>query len=153
MSDLPYRTNVAAVLVRDDLVLLGQRFRYPDLWQLPQGGVEPGESLEEALLREISEELGISSPSESCSIEQTGPTLCYEWPPQVSEHLRARFRGQRQTLFLVRFEGDDALIDPSRDANPEFRAFEWFEPQDAVARCWEVKRPNLVAALESFRLL
>ena len=149
---LPYRDNVAAILIRDDLILLGERINHPGLWQLPQGGLESGEDRETALMREIEEELGIRTPLKLCTIEREGPTLRYDWPEQASTQLRRRYCGQEQTLYLVRFDGTDQEIDPLDSHEPEFRAFEWLEPEAAVARCWDVKRPNLIAALEMFGL-
>ena len=130
----PYRPNVGiALLNAEGLVFLGRRFRddgpetiLPGLeWQMPQGGVDAGEDLQAAARRELWEETGIRDA------EILGETdwLTYEFPPfDDPAHRLARFRGQRQKWFAMRFTGRESDIDPvtPRNGQPaEFDAWRW----------------------------
>jgi putative (di)nucleoside polyphosphate hydrolase len=131
----PYRSNVGIALFNaDGHVLIGRRFRddgpeiiLPGLeWQMPQGGVEPEEELRTAAMRELWEETGVTSA------DYLGETewLTYEFPPfnGPASHRLAKFRGQRQKWFALRFTGRDREIDPlqSRNGQPaEFDAWRW----------------------------
>jgi len=133
-DDKPYRPNVGIALFnREGRVLIGRRFRddgpetiLPGLeWQMPQGGVDAGEDLQAAVLRELWEETGVRNA------EILGETdwLTYEFPPYDGPpHRLSKFRGQRQKWFALRFTGDDAEIDPLTERNnqpAEFDAWRW----------------------------
>lgn len=138
----PYRPNVGIALFNAaGEVLIGHRFRgdgpeivLPGLeWQMPQGGVDEGENLRDAAMRELWEETGV------VSAEYLGETdwLAYEFPPYDGppSHRLAKFRGQRQKWFALRFIGRDDEIDPltPRNGQPaEFDAWRW-ERLDRVA--------------------
>jgi putative (di)nucleoside polyphosphate hydrolase len=141
-GDKPYRPNVGiALLNASGRVLIGRRFRddgpeiiLPGLeWQMPQGGVDPGEDLREAAMRELWEETG------AVKADYLGETdwMTYEFPPYDAQpsHRLAKFRGQRQKWFALRFVGRDDEIDPltPRNGQPaEFDAWRW-ERLDRVA--------------------
>jgi putative (di)nucleoside polyphosphate hydrolase len=138
----PYRPNVGIALFNaDGRVLIGRRFRgdgpeiiLPGLeWQMPQGGVDDGEELRQAAMRELWEETGVTR---AVYLGETG-WLSYDFPPYDGPptHRLARFRGQRQTWFALRFDGGDDEIDPTtpRNGQPaEFDAWRW-ERLDRVA--------------------
>jgi putative (di)nucleoside polyphosphate hydrolase len=140
--DKPYRPNVGIALFNaQGLVLIGRRFRgdgpeiiLPGLeWQMPQGGVDEGEDLRQAALRELWEETGVKSVT---YLDETA-WLAYDFPPYdgPSTHRLAKFRGQRQKWFAFRFAGRDDEIDPTMPRNDqpaEFDAWRW-ERLDRVA--------------------
>jgi len=133
-DDKPYRANVGIALFNaEGLVLIGRRFRDdgPEVilpgheWQMPQGGVDAGEDLRSAATRELWEETGVR---DAVYLGETD-WLAYEFPPYDGPpHRLAKFRGQRQKWFAMRFAGREADIDPltSRNDQPaEFDAWRW----------------------------
>src|ERR1700754_1059761 len=137
----PYRPNVGIALFNaDGLVLIGRRFRdsgpeiiLPGLeWQMPQGGVDPGEDLRAAAFRELWEETSVRGA------EYLGETdwMTYEFPPYDGPpHRLAVFRGQRQKWFAFRFRGGDSEITVAEVRNDqpiEFDAWRW-EPLGNIA--------------------
>jgi putative (di)nucleoside polyphosphate hydrolase len=137
----PYRPNVGVALFNvAGRVLIGRRFRddgpeiiLPGLeWQMPQGGIDADENPREAVMRELWEETGVVNAT------YLGETdwLAYEFPPYDGPpHRLAKFRGQRQKWFALRFTGPEREIDPLTSRNgqpPEFDQWRW-ERLDAVA--------------------
>ena len=119
-----YRPNVAAVLQRaDGLVLIGQRADYPESWQFPQGGIDRGETPEDAVRREIAEEVGLG-PEVYRITARSGPHR-YEFPAGRD---RRGHDGQEQTYFLCHLHGPGPpAIDLARTCG-EFAAFRWVPP-------------------------
>jgi putative (di)nucleoside polyphosphate hydrolase len=153
---LPYRANVGAALFdRNGHVFVARRADLPrdlaDLtgWQLPQGGIDDDEDPRAAVLRELREEIG----TDRVEIMGEYPGwLTYEFPPEVQRlgGRKARFRGQRQRWFALRFRGEAADIRLDADPHPEFDAWRWIElaalPELAVY--W--KRPVYEALAVAF---
>ena len=139
--DKPYRPNVGIALFNQQgRVLIGRRFRsdgpeiiFPGLeWQMPQGGIDDGEHHRAAALRELWEETGVVSAD---FLGETG-WLFYDFPPYDGPpHRLAKFRGQKQKWFALRFTGNDGDIDPLTERNgqpAEFDSWRW-ERLDRVA--------------------
>jgi putative (di)nucleoside polyphosphate hydrolase len=149
---LPYRPNVGLMILNPaGRVFAGQRVDNPgDAWQMPQGGIDDGETPLQAALRELVEETGI--PDTAVELVAEAPDwLTYDLPPELVPTLwKGRFRGQKQLWFLMRFTGDDSLIGIAT-AHPEFRAWAWLPPDELVARIVPFKRELYRAVLEGFR--
>ncbi|HRE59462.1 MAG TPA: RNA pyrophosphohydrolase [Micropepsaceae bacterium] len=126
-SRLPYRACVGAMLLnRKGHAFVGRRIDRDEnggeAWQMPQGGVDEGEELSRAALRELQEETGVTSAE---IIAEAQDWLHYDLPPElIGVALKGRFRGQRQKWFALRFFGDESEINLAAH-HPEFDAWNW----------------------------
>lgn len=149
-----YRPNVGVVVFdARGRVWLGRRagWRGPHNWQFPQGGVDPGEDLEDAARRELQEETGIRSVE---LLARTSDWVAYDFPTDAGGAKAARgYRGQRQIWFAFRFTGDEAEV--NLDAHPpaEFDAWRWAELEEAVEMVVPFKREVYRHAAETFAAL
>jgi putative (di)nucleoside polyphosphate hydrolase len=142
---LPYRMNVGFVLVNPiGKVFLGKRADKSgpdDGWQLPQGGIDSGESPTEALWRELGEEVGTTRAELVASYPRP---MSYDFPDAVRAKVYdGRYRGQTQYWFLLRFVGDDGDINihhAERGQEPEFSDYAWCAPQDVINRAVTFKK-------------
>lgn len=149
-----YRPCVGTMLVnREGRVFVGQRIdsKEGDRWQMPQGGVDPGEDLEAAMLRELAEETG-ARPEHLEVVARLPGELFYDLPPELRGRLwGGKYVGQRQTWFLVRFTGADADIDLDAHHDPEFAAWKWVAPEELPELIVPFKRGVYEAVVEGFR--
>lgn len=144
--ELEYRSSVIAVFTNDrSEVLVGERGDHAGAYQLPQGGIEPGESAVNALFREMEEELGCSAFSIVASA--TNP-IRYRFPPELTTKIARKYCGQSQQWFLTKFhEGSGPDL---AKADKEFRAFAWWPAQRVVDEIVDWKR---AAYREGFKAL
>lgn len=126
-----YRAGVGVMLINPARkVWVGQRLDSTlEAWQMPQGGLDPGETPLEGAMRELKEETGID-PHLVELIDQTAEELTYDLPEDlIGKVWKTPWRGQRQIWFLARFLGTDADVD-IETPEPEFRAWKWADPAD-----------------------
>ena len=134
----------------DGRIFAGQRTdRSLPAWQMPQGGIDAGESIRNAALRELEEETGIGAALVEPLAETTG-WLAYDLPPDLARRLwKGRFKGQAQRWVAMRFLGRDADVDLDRHQR-EFATWGWLAPPELVARIVDFKRPIYRAVLAEF---
>lgn len=158
MSEFPtaYRPCAGFMLVNaQSRVFVGQRIDSKDsgAWQMPQGGIDPGEDHEQAALRELREETGIA-PDLVAVLARMREPVRYDLPEELMGKLwGGKYRGQEQFWFLGRFQGEDADIDIEAHQPPEFAAWQWAEPEHLPELIVPFKRHVYRAVLEEFRAL
>ncbi len=142
-----FRANVGAVLVdRRGLVLALERADVPGAWQLPQGGLDPGEEAVDGALRELAEETGID-PRAVRLLDEYPDWLVYELPEELRNDKIGR--GQAQRWFLFAWRGD-AEIPLERAVDREFRAYRWMPLAELAESTMEFRRPIYRRLAERF---
>ena len=136
-----FRPNVGIVVANSrEQVLFARRVGGFDAWQFPQGGIQASETPEDALYRELDEEVGLDA---SCVeiIAETQDWLRYELPPQLRRsNSHPHFIGQKQKWFLLRMLADDSRIDVQRFDEPEFDHWQWVSYWYPVTKVIAFKR-------------
>lgn len=159
-EDLPYRRCVGIMLLnREGKVWIGRRIAEenseydgsPQLWQMPQGGIDEGEDVLEAARRELYEETGIRSAS---LIAEAPSWIDYDLPePLIGIGLKGKYRGQTQRWFAFRFEGDESeiTIDPPPDGHAsEFDAWRWASMRELPELIVPFKRAVYLQVVAAF---
>lgn len=151
---LPYRPCAGFMLVNaDGLVFTGQRIdaRTHGAWQMPQGGIDPGEDEQTAALRELEEETGIT-PDKVEVIARSATPHRYDLPPELlGKAWKGKYRGQEQHWFLGRFLGDDNDINLEAHEPAEFNAYRWLTLDELPQKIVPFKRDVYAALVEEFR--
>ena len=144
-----YRANVGIVLVNSaGEIFVGRRRDTPDAWQMPQGGIDAGETVCAAAARELSEEAGTNKAE---PVAETQDWLTYDLPRGLARRLwGGRYKGQAQKWVLMRFTGADADIDLFRHKPPEFDAWRWVSVPELLASIVVFKRPVYEQVLAAF---
>lgn len=148
---LPYRPAAAVMLLNaDNKVFVAQRIDSTvDAWQMPQGGLDPGEDAQTGALRELEEETGIGSHLVEI-IARAAQDLLYDLPPELAGRLwGGKFGGQTQAWFLARFLGSDADINLETE-HPEFNAYQWVDPSQLPGLIVPFKRQLYEDVLAAF---
>ncbi len=149
-----YRSNVGIILLNSkNEVFWGKRIKQ-DSWQFPQGGIKPGESPEQAMYRELTEEIGLH-PWHVEIIGRTRDWLRYEVPDEwIRRDWRGNYKGQKQIWYLLRLVGRDCDVSLRTSVRPEFDAWRWNQYWVELESVVEFKRQVYRQALiELSRLL
>jgi putative (di)nucleoside polyphosphate hydrolase len=137
-----YRANVGlALFSAAGNVFVGRRIngRGAFQWQLPQGGVDEGETTSEAALREMDEEIGVAGKMVDV-LEETEDWLYYDFPPELLRRMGGPYLGQRQKWFALRFKGSDSDVRLDKH-KPEFDAWRWAPLSEIPSLIVPFKRP------------
>ena len=148
-SGLPYRDGVGIMLLNaDGDIFTGQRLDSKlEAWQMPQGGIDPGEMPLDTAWRELAEETGITKAT---VVAEGREWLYYDLPDELIGTIwKGRYCGQRQKWFAMRFTGTDADVDIAT-AHPEFRAWRWSTVGELSALIVPFKRDLYEAVLAEF---
>lgn len=150
-AQLPYRP-CAGIMLRnaEGLIFVGQRIdNSTEAWQMPQGGVDPGEDPLDAAIRELGEEAGVAPHHVDLIARSAGEHL-YDLPADMIGRIwGGKYRGQRQHWFLMAFLGSDSDIN-IQTAHPEFRAWRWAHPHELVDLIVPFKRELYANVLAEF---
>jgi putative (di)nucleoside polyphosphate hydrolase len=150
---LPYRPCAGFMLVnREGLVFVGQRIdpSAHGFWQMPQGGIDKGEDVRDAALRELEEEIGVG-PDKVEVIAQGSRPFLYDLPPELLGKVwKGKYRGQEQHWFLGRFLGEDADINLEAHDPPEFNEWRWVAPDQLPELIVPFKREVYEALVAEF---
>lgn len=152
IAKLPYRPCVGVMLANAaGELFVGQRLDSEvPAWQMPQGGIDKGETPAVAALRELWEETGVTADLVSL-LAETKDWLRYDLPHDIVPRIwKGRFRGQEQKWVLLRFHGTDAQVDIARP-HPEFSAWRWLAPDAILDQIVPFKRDVYAAALTALR--
>lgn len=153
---LPYRPCVGVMLVNPQgLAFVGKRIdnREGDFWQMPQGGIDDGEELHAAALRELAEETGVTARHVTL-IAQTREEVLYDLPDELMGRMwGGRYRGQRQHWLLARFTGADTDIRLDAHDPAEFCEWKWIAPDLLPELIVPFKKRVYRTVLDEFRAL
>ena len=145
---LPYRPCVGVVLIdARGMVFVGRRSDAPEAWQMPQGGIDDGEDVRAAAMRELREETGTDR---AIVLAETPDWLTYDLPPDlVSKVWKGRYRGQRQKWYAFRFTGPESEINLAT-RHPEFAAWKWLPMRDLPNYIVPFKQPLYLKLVAEF---
>ncbi len=148
-----YRKNVAMVVLNKNNQVLLCRRKGTENWQFPQGGIDENELCEDAMYRELYEEVGLKS-SEVEILGKTREEIKYDIPITIrSRVLGGKYKGQLQTWFLLKLKGEDCSIDLSKDVSPEFDKFDWVSFWFPLTKIIHFKKEAYRSALKELREL
>jgi len=146
-----YRKNVAMVVMNNHRQVLICRRKGTENWQFPQGGIDKDELLEEAMYRELYEEVGLEK-SDVSIIGKTKRAIKYDIPSSMrSKVLGGKFKGQLQTWYLLKVRDDNCSINLYCDASPEFDMFDWVSYWYPISKIVEFKKEAYREALKELR--
>jgi len=150
LTKLPYRPSVGLMIVNSKLeVFVGRRVdSKTEAWQMPQGGIDEGETPEAAVMREMKEETGTNNAE---IIAKTKQWYKYDLPSYlISKLWNGRYRGQRQKWFLLKFLGQDSDIN-IHYTNAEFTDWKWVKIEELTQIIVPFKKNLYISVIEEFR--
>lgn len=148
-----YRPCVGGVIMnKEKNIFLGLRKDYQNAWQMPQGGIDEGETPEEALHRELLEEIGTNDIT---ILKKTSDWHYYDFPEDVQKKMANIWgknkKGQKQIWFLCKMN-EEALIN-IHTVEPEFINYRWASAQEALVHCIEFKKNVYQAVFQELGMI
>ncbi|MEO1937952.1 MAG: RNA pyrophosphohydrolase [Sulfurimonas sp.] len=145
-----YRPNVAMIILSSEYpkkrdVFIAQRNDLTDIWQFPQGGIDEGEEVKEALFREMEEEIGTDKAE---IIAEYPEWISYDFPDKIAKKMKP-YKGQTQRYFLLKLK-DDAKIDLATK-HPEFINYKFVNADDVLNYTAHFKKPVYETVLNYFK--
>lgn len=143
-----YRLNVGIILAnKNGQLFLGRRIGHEDAWQFPQGGIRPHETPQQALFRELKEEIGLE-PSHIRVLGKTQNWLHYELPRRlIRQNTHPICIGQRQIWFMLGLTGEEQHINLNASPEPEFEEWRWVNYWQPVHEVVSFKKEVYQSAL------
>lgn len=138
-GDPLYRPGVGMMILSDEnKIFVGQRMDNKNpAWQMPQGGIGPHEDADQAMLRELQEEIGTRNVE---IIVKSKTWYKYDLPPELATRLwSGKFKGQKQIWYALRFRGKDEEIN-IQTYQPEFREWKWVDKEELLELIIPFKR-------------
>ena len=151
-EELPYRLGVGMMLLnKENKVFVGKRIdTRSEAWQMPQGGVDEGENLQEAALRELEEEVGTNKVK---LVEISSNWYFYDIPQElISTMWDGKYRGQKQKWFVFRLCTDDSDININTK-HPEFCQWKWIDIEQLPEVIVFFKRDIYQSIVDEFKYL
>lgn len=139
-KNLPWRSSVAMVLLnKDGQVFVGHKDKHPnDIWEMPQGAIDPGEAAREAVVREMQEETGLWHHHVSL-FQQVNEPIFVDLPADmVGVKWNGQYRGERQTWYIYQVDQEDAIN--IHGPHPEYNDWRWVAPSDLPSICFPYRR-------------
>ena len=151
-SHLPYRPCVGIMLLnREGRVFVGKRIdQTVEGWQMPQGGIDKGETPKQAVMRELLEEVGTGKAK---ILAEMDDWVTYDLPEHlIGVAFHGKYKGQKQKWFALRFTGSDADINLTAH-EPEFSSFQWVDMDKLLGLIVPFKRGTYAQVIAAFRPL
>lgn len=143
-THLPYRPCVGVLMFNGDgRVFVAKRIGMADAWQMPQGGIDDGETPRQAGLRELREEIGTAAVE---IVGETADWIAYDFPADIPGRIGEKWRGQSQKWLACRFTGREDEIDLATE-HPEFDAWKWVDIAEVAGLIVPFKRAAYEAVL------
>jgi putative (di)nucleoside polyphosphate hydrolase len=149
--DYLYRRGVGIVLInKKKEIFVGKRIdNHSDAWQMPQGGLDAGETEDEAMIRELKEETGIDYFNIKI-IKKSEVHLYYNLPYKLQKKFwGGKYLGQKQRWYLAEFTGDEAAINIQTE-NPEFSDWKWISRSEITGAIVAFKRDLYEDVIKEF---
>lgn len=145
-----YRPNVAMIIVSHEYpqkkdIFIAQRNDLGDIWQFPQGGIDDGEEVKDALFREMEEEIGTSSAE---IVAEYPEWISYDFPAKIAKNMKP-YKGQTQRYFLVKLD-KDAKIDLDTH-HPEFSSYKFVDVDEVLEITAHFKKPVYESVINYFK--
>ncbi len=145
-----YRPNVAMIIVSDKYpqkkeVFIAQRNDLVDIWQFPQGGIDNGEEVKEALFRELEEEIGTDKAT---IVAEYPEWISYDFPEKIAKKMKP-YKGQKQRYFLLKL-GENAKINLDTE-HPEFISYKFVGVDELLEHTAHFKKPVYETVIQYFK--